>query len=66
MAWTFRRLRAREAELSFSAKGIVAGYNHWNIDNIQFSNLPIPEPSVLGLSVSGGLLLGWRGLRQRE
>jgi hypothetical protein len=30
------------------------------LDNITFSNLPIPEPSVFGLSTLGALLLGWR------
>ena len=36
------------------------------IDNIQFSNLPIPEPGVFGLSALGALLLGWRVLRRRR
>jgi hypothetical protein len=38
------------------------------LDNIQFSNLPLPtpEPSVFGLSALGALLLGWRGLGRRR
>ena len=30
------------------------------IDNIQFSSSAVPEPSALGLSALGGLLLAWR------
>ena len=30
------------------------------LDAIQFSNEPIPEPSVLGIFALGALLLGWR------
>jgi hypothetical protein len=30
------------------------------LDNIQFSPSPVPEPTALGLSVLGGLLLAWR------
>ena len=36
------------------------------LDNIQFSNLPAPEPSVIGLSALGALLLGWRVLVRRR
>lgn len=35
------------------------------LDNIQFSNLPIPEPSTLGLLGLSGVLLGWRFGRKR-
>jgi hypothetical protein len=53
-------------QLTFSALVEVSSYgNDWNIDNIQFSNLPIPEPGVFSLSVLGALLLGWRVLRRR-
>lgn len=29
-------------------------------DDIRFSNLPVPEPGVFGLSALGALVLGWR------
>ncbi len=32
----------------------------FELDNIQFSSSPVPEPSVLGLSALGGLLFVWR------
>ena len=38
----------------------------YSLDNIVFSNLPIPEPSVFGLSALGGLLLGWRVMGRRR
>jgi len=34
------------------------------IDNIQFSNIPIPEPGVLSLFALGLLGLGWHGRRR--
>jgi hypothetical protein len=46
------------AELLFQGGGLL--------DNIQFSNLPVPEPSVLGLSALGALLLGWCVIRRRR
>jgi len=40
-------------------------YNTYGIiDNIQFSNTPVPEPSALGLSVLGGLFLACRRWRE--
>ena len=36
------------------------------IDQIQFSNLPVPEPSVFGLSALSALLLGCRVLGRRR
>ena len=48
----------QRGELSFMGTGYL--------DNIQFSNLAIPEPGVLGLSALGALLLGWRALRGRR
>ena len=48
------------AALTFSALEDLSGYNDWNIDNIQFSSSPIPEPSALALSALGGLLSGLR------
>ena len=47
----------RETALMFSAWKAPIGYNEWNIDNIQFSSTPVPEPSVLALAALGGLLL---------
>jgi len=35
------------------------------IDNIQFSTSAVPEPSTLGLSALGGLLLAWRRSKAR-
>jgi hypothetical protein len=45
-------------ELLFQGGGLL--------DAVQFSNLPIPEPSFFSVSALGALLLGWRGLRRRE
>jgi len=39
-------------------------FNGVYFDSIVFSNLPIPEPGVFGLSTLGALLLGWRVLRR--
>jgi hypothetical protein len=36
------------------------------LDNIQFSNLPVPEPGVFALSAFGALFLGWRTLGRRR
>jgi hypothetical protein len=36
------------------------------IDNIQFSDQPVPEPSVSSLSALGALLMGWRLLYRRR
>jgi len=46
--------------LGFSALLDIDQSNNWNIDNIQFSSSPVPEPSVLALSGLGGLLLACR------
>jgi hypothetical protein len=56
------------AELDFT---VPAGNPHVNnnyvfLDSIQFSNLPVPEPGILGLSALGALLLGWRILGRRR
>jgi hypothetical protein len=47
-------------QLMFSA---LEGENFWNIDDIQFSSSPVPEPSELALAALGGLLLGFRRWR---
>jgi len=51
-------------QLMFSA--LEGGNNFWNIDDIQFSPSAVPEPSVLGLSALGGLLLAWRRWKKRD
>ena len=44
-------------ELLFQGGGLM--------DAIRFSNLPVPEPGVFGLSALGALVLGWRVLGRR-
>jgi hypothetical protein len=45
-------------QLMFSA---LEGLNNfWEIDDIQFSTSPVPEPSALALCALGGLSLVWR------
>jgi hypothetical protein len=53
-------------ELRFSALWNPSGRSNWNLDSIQFSSLPTPEPGVFGLTGLGALVLGWRVLRQRR
>ena len=40
--------------------GFPSNENIFNLDGIQFSSSPVPEPGVLALTVMGGLLLGYR------
>jgi hypothetical protein len=49
-------------QLTFSA---LHGEQTWNIDNIQFSSTPIPEPSAFALAVLGALALGYNYRRTR-
>ena len=58
-------LGGQSAQLIFSALSGTRD-NFWNIDDIQFSNSSVPEPSTLGLSALGALLLGWRVVRRRR
>jgi hypothetical protein len=53
------------AELKFTAGSDYPSYglNILYLDDIQFSNQPIPEPSALSLLVLGALCLGWRWRR---
>jgi|SRR5882724_10570484 len=44
------------AQLTFSAPNLIHD-NNWNIDDIVFSNQPIPEPSSLAMIGVGTLLL---------
>jgi hypothetical protein len=48
-------------QLTFTAPNGVN--NYWGLDDIQFSDQPIPEPGVFAL---GALLLGWRAVRRRR
>ena len=48
-------MAGQSEQLMFS---VLEGENAWNIDDIQFSTQPIPEPSVFGLLALGGLFLG--------
>jgi len=47
-------------QLTFLADAIGPGDNFWEIDDIQFSPSSVPEPSVLGLFVLGGLFFRFR------
>lgn len=49
-------LAGQSAQLVFSAP---AGENFWNIDDIQFSTSPVPEPSSFALLGLGVLLFLW-------
>jgi PEP-CTERM motif len=40
--------------------------NYWEIDDIQFSALPVPEPNSLGLFALGGLLMACRQWRRNR
>ncbi|SRR6266446_3383647 len=54
-------------ELRFTAQpglGLPDPYTGVFLDNIQFSDMAIPEPSVVTLSALGTLLLTWRFLHQ--
>lgn len=39
--------------------------NYFNLDNIQFSSSPVPEPGALTLSAVGSLFLAWRRWKTR-
>jgi len=47
-------------QLTFSALQDFNALNFWNLDNIQFSSSPVPEPGALGSSALCGLFLAWR------
>lgn len=52
-------------ELRFTAlPGTSSPGNMW-LGEIQFSPIPVPEPTTATVFVLGGLLLGWRMLRSR-
>ncbi|MBE0543896.1 MAG: PEP-CTERM sorting domain-containing protein [Verrucomicrobia bacterium] len=54
-------------ELRFTAVPFAGGgFGGVRLDNIFFSEQPIPEPSVAALFAFGALVLGWRLVRQRQ
>ena len=53
-------------ELRFTMPSVAASFNIPYLDSIQFSNQPIPEPSVFALFALGALLLGRRFVRARR
>ena len=58
----------QNADLSFT---VVAENPHRNneylfLDSIQFSDLAVPEPSIVSLSALGALILSWRFVRTRR
>jgi hypothetical protein len=61
----FQGWAGKTAELDFIvfAERPHQNNNYVFLDSIQFSDQPVPEPGVLGLSALGALLLSWRGLR---
>ena len=58
-------LAGHTAELDFTMRGSLDS-NTVFLDSIQFSNLPVPEPSVFGLFGLGALLAGGHVLRRRR
>ena len=56
IAGDISRFAGQTGELLFLGNNLL-------FDDIQFSNQAIPEPSVIGLSLICGLLLGWRRWR---
>jgi hypothetical protein len=61
-------LAGQTAELDFTvlAQNPHVANTYIFLDSIQFSDLPVPEPGVFGLSALGALLLGWRVLGRRR
>jgi hypothetical protein len=53
-------IAGQTGELKFTLPSGAFSYNIPYVDNIQFSNQLIPEPSVFGLFGLGALVLGWR------
>lgn len=43
-----------------------ANENYFNLDDIQFSTTPVPEPTTLALSVIGGLFFTWRRWKKSQ
>jgi len=54
-------------ELRFTALPLAGGgFGGVRLDNIFFSDQPIPEPSVVGFFALGALLLGWRFFKRKS
>lgn len=51
-------LTGQISQLTFTVP--VGAQNYWEIDDIQFSSSPVPEPSALGLLALGGLFFRFR------
>jgi hypothetical protein len=47
-------------ELAFTVLSSSSGQTGWNLDSIEFSSQPVPEPSEFALGALGALLLGFR------
>jgi len=57
----------KTAELEFALSRLAGTDNsNWNLDSIQFSDLAIPEPSVLHLLALGALVVASRVLRNER
>lgn len=56
----------QSGELRFSSLPAPGPFGNVFLDNIQFSNQPIPEPSSVCLFCLGALLFGWRLLSRRH
>lgn len=52
-------------QLMFSALKAPGFVNNWNIDNIQFSDQPVPEPGTFGLFALGASPFLWRARIKR-
>ena len=50
-------------QLQFTALAGGSSPVNMELDAIQFSSSPVPEPGVMGLCALGGLLLAWRRLK---
>jgi hypothetical protein len=54
------------ANLAFTAvSNYPQGFGYYVLDDISFSPSAVPEPSTLGLTALGGLLLAWRRRKAR-
>jgi len=59
-------LDGQTVELEFAAPEGYRGNNYWNIDDIQFSNVPVPEPAAWFLWTAGGFGLAFSRWRRRK